>query len=576
MKHFKKIESKFLFSLLIMSVWSIIAVGQTTAKISKHIPEIEKWIQKQFAKGKTPPFSFICDGKPSAEFIRQWDYSQQKIESEEADVIKYLFTYYNPTNGLKVECTVKGYPSYQAAEWVLNFTNKGTSNSPTLEQVKVVDLAMQYASKGEFKLHYADGNHISKYDFHPRSVTLATGETKQMSPQGGRSSEGDYLPFFNIESPAGQGVILGVGWSGTWYADVCAQDNRTISMASGMKTMKLYLRPQETIRTPSISLMFWENIDRMAGHNKFRRFVLAHKSRKINGKFAEYPLSSGFNYRDPAPCTEYSCLTADYAIAMVKRYIQFGLKPEVFWLDAGWNTDAADFEHGKTWANTAGNWTVDTLRFPKGLRPVADEIHKVGAKFMVWFEPERVIRGTQWAVEHPDWMLDIPEHNNDTYLLFDLGNPEACHWMSKYIGDMLEENGIDYYRQDFNMQPDIYWAANDEPGRTGMKEIRHIEGLYYFWDYLLSRFPNLLIDNCASGGRRIDWETIGRSAPLWRSDYYHYDDPDGYQCHTYGLNFFLPLHGTGSLQTDPYSFRSSVSTALILSLIHISEPTRPY
>ena len=72
------------FSLLIMSVWSIIAVGQTTAKISKHIPEIEKWIQKQFAKGKTPPFSFICDGKPSAEFIRQWDYSQQKIESEEA------------------------------------------------------------------------------------------------------------------------------------------------------------------------------------------------------------------------------------------------------------------------------------------------------------------------------------------------------------------------------------------------------------------------------------------------------------------------------------------------------------
>ena len=57
-------------------------------------------------------------------------------------------------------------------------------------------------------------------------------------------------------------------------------------------------------------------------------------------------------------------------------------------------------------------------------------------------------------------------------------------------------------------------------------------------------------------------ETIPRSAPLWRSDYYHYDDPDGYQCHTYGLNFFLPLHGTGILQTDPYAFRSSMSTCL--------------
>ena len=60
MKHFKKIESKFLFSLLIMSVWSIIAVGQTTAKISKHIPENRKiGFRKQFAKRKKPPpFSF--------------------------------------------------------------------------------------------------------------------------------------------------------------------------------------------------------------------------------------------------------------------------------------------------------------------------------------------------------------------------------------------------------------------------------------------------------------------------------------------------------------------------------------
>ena len=75
----------------------------------------------------------------------------------------------------------------------------------------------------------------------------------------------------------------------------------------------------------------------------------------------------------------------------------------------------------------------------------------------------------------------------------------------------------------------------------------------------------MLIDNCASGGKRLDWETVGRSAPLWRSDYYHYNDPDGYQCHTYGLNFFLPIHGTGILLSDQYSFRSSISSALIFN-----------
>ena len=251
-------------------------------------------------------------------------------------------------------------------------------------------------------------------------------------------------------------------------------------------------------------------------------------------------------------------LCADFALCAVRSDAR-GLLAR----SAGWNEGAADYAHGRSWANTTGNWTIDSTRFPQGLKPVADAAHRVGAKFMVWFEPERVIKGTQWAVEHPEWMLDLPSEPDGTYLLFDLGNTEAREWLSHYIGDMIEQNGIDYYRQDFNMQPDKYWAAHDEPGRKGMKEIRHIEGLYAFWDYLLERFPGLLIDNCASGGRRIDLETIVRSAPLWRSDYYHYDDPDGYQGHTYGLNFFLPLHGTGILQTDKYSFRSSISSALI-------------
>lgn len=60
--------------------------------------------------------------------------------------------------------------------------------------------------------------------------------------------------------------------------------------------------------------MFWSG-DRMNGHNRFRRLILAHHSRKVDGK-PFYPLCSAFNYRDPQPCGEYSCLTADWAIAM--------------------------------------------------------------------------------------------------------------------------------------------------------------------------------------------------------------------------------------------------------------------
>ena len=325
--------------------------------------------------------------------------------------------------------------------------------------------------------------------------------------------------------------------------------------------MKLVLYPNEEIRTPKICLLFWEGEDRMIGHNQFRQFILAHHSRKINGTFAEYPLSGSFDYGDPSPCGEYECLTEEFAVALVKRYQNFGIAPELFWLDAGWYTGCGwDKENGLWWQNV-GNWTADKERFPNGLRPIADAVHDAGAKFMVWFEPERVRPGTLLDREHPEWLLKFPEY--DTRLL-NLGNKDALAWLIEYISNFIKKEGIDYYRQDFNMNPMPFWEYNDAPERIGISEIKHIEGLYAFWDSLLVRFPNLLIDNCASGGRRIDLETTSRSAPLWRTDY-QYGEPNGYQCHTYGLNFYLPIHGTAIYKTDKYTFRSGLGGTAVLN-----------
>lgn len=552
-----------LTSALLLALGLLPASAQVRLQMQGDKTDIARWIDSRFAKGQLPPFSFILDEKPSEEFLRSWRWSRTAPASTDKNVVLRTFTYTDPRSGLEVVCDVKGYPEFRAVEWVLHFHNTSAKNSGQLTRVKVADFDMVYPAAGALKIHYAEGNKISKADYAPRTAEFRTEQPLHIEPHGGRSSE-EAFPFFNLESEASQqGVMVAVGWTGTWFADLEKRDPSRLTLAAGMLNTDLYLYPGEQIRTPSVALMFWSG-DRMNGHNRFRRLVLAHHSRKVDGS-PFYPLCSAFNYRDPQPCGEYSCLTADWAIAMVRRYSMFELTPDVFWLDAGWHTGAGDFRHGKSWANTTGNWTVDRERFPEGLKPVSDAVHEAGAKFMVWFEPERVVKGTQWATEHKEWMLDTewPEGSEQsTWYLFDLGNDEACDWLCKYYGDLIEENGIDYYRQDFNMLPAGYWRDADEPGRSGIKEIRHIENLYKFWDYLLERFPGLLIDNCASGGKRLDWESIGRSAPLWRSDYYHYDDPDGYQCHTYGLNFFLPIHGTGILLPDQYSFRSSLSSAL--------------
>ncbi|MFQ8803910.1 MAG: alpha-galactosidase [Alistipes indistinctus] len=71
---------------------------------------------------------------------------------------------------------------------------------------------------------------------------------------------------------------------------------------------------------------------------------------------------------------------------MARRHKQFNLVPEVFWLDAGWYTDSGAQVYD--WCDCVGTWTPDTTRFLNGLRPLSDEAHRLGARFLLWFEPE--------------------------------------------------------------------------------------------------------------------------------------------------------------------------------------------
>ncbi|MDR1723011.1 MAG: alpha-galactosidase, partial [Tannerella sp.] len=489
-----------------------------------------------------------------------WKYESIRL-STTADSEAYMFSYTDPATGLSVKCKVVAYKDFPAVEWVLTFKNTSTQTTPVIETARVADMAFS-TSTDKAVLHYSRGSGAKRNDFEPVDKPLNKGENVYMAPNGGRSSDRDAFPFFNIETQ-GAGVVVAVGWTGNWCANVAHFADHSITLTAGMERMKLPLYPDEEIRTPSIDLLFWSGDDRMTGHNRFRRFVLAHHSRMIDGKFAEYPISTNFDHQSPAPCSEFECLTADWAVASIEQKRYFNTLPEVFWLDAGWYEGCGwNKERGRWWQNV-GNWTPDRERFPKGLRPIADAAHNVGAKFMVWFEPERVMAGTQLDREHPEWLI---KRENDDNRLFDLGNSEARLWLTDYMSDIFRREGIDYYRQDFNFHPLPFWIVKDSSeGRIGISEIRYIEGLYAYWDSLLIRFPKLLIDNCASGGRRLDIETNKRSAPLWRTDY-NYGEPKGYQCHTYGLNFYLPIHGTGPLNVDKYNFRSGLAGAMVTSL----------
>ncbi len=523
---------------------------------SEERKRLETWVESHFATGVLPPFSFTYGGTSSDEFLKDWQFSQETkppddIETvEDASAYLTFFTYKDQQTGLQVRCECEVFADFPAVEWVVTFKNCGTNNTPIIEDVHALDMTLTRKEGGEFVLHRALGSSATKMDFAPVDEAMPPNVKVRLAPVGGRSSNTSAFPFFNIEAP-GEGVMVGIGWSGQWAAELHRDEGKSLKVRAGMELTHLKLYPGEEIRTPRILLLFWQGDEYLRAHNLLRRFILAHRTLQKDGKPVTTPLAcSGSKIYDIA-----NKATEQNQIALASRYVQLGADAECLWLDAGW------FEGG--WPNGVGNWFAKKEAFPNGLGAVSGAIKKMGMGLIVWFEPERVHQGTWLDREHPDWILKLPGNPNG---LLNLGNPEALRWLTEHISGMIEKEGISIYRQDFNMEPLPYWRTTDEVDRQGISEIRHIEGLYALWDELLARNEGLIIDNCASGGRRIDLETTSRSIPLWRTDHLSSFsvEPIGQQSHTYGLHLYIPCNSVANSSLDTYAFRSSMTSGMTL------------
>jgi len=156
--------------------------------------------------------------------------------------------------------------------------------------------------------------------------------------------------------------------------------------------------------------------------------------------------------------------------------------------------------------------------------------------------------------------------------LFNLGIPEAREFMTKYLNTVIKEYGMDCLRIDYNLNPLPFWQFMNSKSSdcVGIAEVRYMEGLYRMWDDFLKVNPHLFIDNCASGGCRIDLETCSRSIPLWRTDatigpLFAHDFNQAAiqnQVMTAGLSRYVPFNTSGMMGSTPYWFRSGFNAGI--------------
>jgi len=487
-----------------------------------------------------PPFAFVYDGKPSAELLKNWKAVRSSRDAD-ANRIEHTLKYSDEGTGLQVRCVAVEYRDFPNVEWTVYFKNTSGTDTPILSDILPLDLSLQRPSRGEFVLHHFTGSPCLPNDFAPFETALLPGTAKRITAAGGRPSNTD-MPYFNL-AWRDEGIIVVVGWPGQWAAQFTRDRESGLRITAGQEKTRLRLHPGEEIRTPLMVLQFWRS-DWIRAQNLWRRWMLAHSMPRPGGKLPPVQMAACSSHQFGEMI---NANTANQKL-FVDRYLEEKLPLDYWWMDAGW------YPCDGQWPKT-GTWEVDSKRFPGGLRPISDHARAKGVKTIVWFEPERVHSGTWLTDNHPDWILGGRAGG-----LLNLGNPDARRWLIQHVDKLLTEQGIDLYRQDFNIDPLSHWQKNDSEDRQGITENHHVTGYPAYWDELRRRHPNMLIDSCASGGRRNDLETMRRAVPLPRSDYIM--EPVGNQGHTYGLSFWLPFQGTGtgSGALSPYLLRSTLVT----------------
>ena len=493
-----------------------------------------------------PSLSFRYGGRQVGDCLTAWpgeDTSRAVPGGSETTSLRR-----DSASGLVVRVIARHFDRFDAVDWLVEFENAGTSDTPILEDILPLDVTVPFGAYDNLRLHHANGSLCLPDDFLPQTTALMPHTEKRLAPLGGRSSNGT-LPFMNLQGPD-SGLVLAVGWSGQWAATF-KRDSETLQASAGMDHTHLYLKPGERIRTPRILALPWDGKDADFGNNLLRRLLLEHYLPRIDSELVMPPSAQCLQSRF------YLTGEAGEAVEMAALPRVADLGFEAYWVDACWYGT-----HQEWWA-AVGSWSPNPQRFPNGLRPISDAAHARGMQFVLWFEPERVRTATDIELEHPEYILRHPDSPDNH--LFNLGMPEARAYLTDLISDAITEHGIDIYRNDFNIDPLPFWQLADTPDRVGMTEIRYVEGLYAFWDELRRRHPQMWIDNCASGGRRIDLETCSRSLPLWPSDF-----PDigglatgmglhvGDQCINAGLARWVPFFGGGLWNMTPYGSRSEI------------------
>lgn len=240
-----------------------------------------------------------------------------------------------------------------------------------------------------------------------------------------------------------------------------------------------------------------------------QQLAIFYREHLVNPRFAKRPRPIVLNSWE----TMYFNLTTDKVLELAKCGQQLGV--ELFVLDDGW------FGHREGDNSSLGDWTTDYRRLPKGISYIADEIHKMGMQFGLWFEPEMISIDSELYRTHPEWMICTPHRKPSVgrhqYVL-DFTNQEVIDYLFDAISSIIQETKLEYIKWDYNRNITDAYTTTLLATKQMEFEHRYILGVYQLLERLTKAYPEVLFESCSSGGGRFDLGMMYYAPQAWTSD----------------------------------------------------------
>lgn len=236
---------------------------------------------------------------------------------------------------------------------------------------------------------------------------------------------------------------------------------------------------------------------------------------------------------------------------------------EMLVMDDGWFGKRDDDFAG------LGDWFVNEKKLKGGLSQLVEKINGLGMKFGLWIEPEMVNEDTKLYREHPEWALKVPSRkpNRARYqLVLDMSRKEVVDYLFDCFTKIFDSINIEYVKWDMNRSLTDVFSTNLPSERQGEVYHRYVLGVYDLLERLVSRYPNILLENCSGGGGRFDAGMLYYSPQIWCSDdsdalerlQIQYGTSFGYPVSTMGAHVSAsPNHQTG--RNMPFDTRGVVA-----------------